>query len=114
MENDGRYNEVYGSIDWGKVSEKICEGLGIDIGIEFVRKGDRVEMRSENIIDRCGIFGLALSSCYVSFFSNRLYDEGDCKFWGNINLSYPGNGMNIGEIWVMLDGEIKMDMVDPR
>jgi hypothetical protein len=110
------YTDVFNSIDWNKVGDEIKRVLDINTTLEFTQRSKYVNMTSDNLINQCGIFNRAISKCYLTFFSNRLFmDNGeDYKFWAIINLSYPGNGMTIATVWVMDDNTIKVEVNEPR
>jgi hypothetical protein len=109
------YTDVFNSIDWNKVGDEIKRVLDINTTLEFTQRSKYVNMTSDNLISQCGIFNKAISKCYLTFFSNSLFiDNEDHKFWATIDLSYPGNGMNIANVWVMNDNSVVVKVNDPR
>lgn len=111
------FQKVFESINWTNVAKEIVLATGIQTQLTFKQYREKyVEMVSENIIDQCGIFNRAIGECYLSFFSNGLNtdESAESKFWGVINLNYPGNGMAIATIWVKQNDEIVIKIDKPR
>jgi hypothetical protein len=107
--------EVFNSINWDKVGDEIKKTFDLNTTLTFKQDRKSVKMISDNLISQCGIFNRAISECYLTFFSNSLSTETDKnKFWATIDLSYPGNGMSIGTVWVMNDDTIIVKTNSPR
>ena len=115
-DNDTSYQEVYNSIDWKKVGDEILKTFKIRTKLKFELSGNYVNMTSDNIIKQCGIFSYAISDCRLEFFNKRLNTtkSSDNKFWATIQFKYPGNGMNIGTIWITQDDKIIIEKDNPR
>ena len=98
------------SVDPEPLYNKIREMVG-DKSIQFKsevregREGAYIKVSSDNIVDKCGIFQLAIKECYIGTFSTGIVvkDEekgGNPYWWGSIDLSYSShsggsNGMEI-------------------
>lgn len=112
--------EVYNSIDWNLVGKEILKKFNIKTKLSFELGGNSSnpspKMKSDNIISQCGIFKYAIGECYLAFFNSSLNNSpsDDYKYWGTIMLSYPGNGMNIGQIVIDNNGKITVDTDAPR
>ncbi len=115
-DNDTSYQEVYNSIDWKKVGDEILKTFKIRTKLKFELRRNYVEMTSDNIIKQCGIFSYAISDCRLELFNKRLNTtkSSDNKFWATIHFKYPGNGMNIGTIWITQDDKIIIEKDNPR
>lgn len=105
---EDEYTEIFNQIDWENVAAEILKAFKIKTTLKFRQKGKYVEMISDDIIKQCGIFQYALGTCHLTFFSNALLPAQENIFWGTINLTYPGNGLTIGTIWVAPDGKITL------
>ena len=114
-ESEDAYTTTFNQIDWNNVAAEILKIFKIKTTLRFEQNGRNVRMISDNIIKQCGIFQYAISRCNLTFFNNGLKPGGtDSIFWAQINLSYPGNGMNIGTVWVTLDGKVIVKKDSPR
>lgn len=119
-ESDANWQEIYDSINWDAVGNEILKTFKIKTKLTFKfnphRKKTGVEMISDNLISQCGIFKYAIDSCGLGFFNRSLSNDqsDDFKFWATIYLNYPGNGMNIGTLWVKSDNTIIIKKDTPR
>ena len=119
-ESDTNWQEIYDSINWDAVGNEILKTFKIKTKLTFKfnprQKDSGVEMISDNFISQCGIFKYAIDSCELEFFNRSLHNDpsSDVKFWATIHLSYPGNGMNIGTLWVKSDNTIIIKKDTPR
>lgn len=101
-----QYRDVFDSIDWDAVGDAINAKIGYDAKLTFNlkkgRRGASVEMKSSNIIERCGIFKNIWDACHIVFFNNYLYINKDDKnsFFGMVSLSYPGNLQTLFDVTV--------------
>lgn len=105
--------EFADSIDPEPLFNKIREMVG-DNSIQFKyevqeSRGDLYpRLKTDNIVDKCGIFQLAIKECYIGTFNTGISFEGtegnkDLNkpyWWGTIDLSYSShsggsNGMEI-------------------
>jgi hypothetical protein len=118
------YQNVFESINWEDVKGKILDTFdlrGIAVLDIKMNRDDQygVEMNSNNIVNSLGIFQLALGDCRLKFFNKslslpELIEDDEAIFWATIQFSYPGNGMNIGTLWVQKNGEIIITKAAPR
>lgn len=114
-EESDKYTDIYNQIDWDNVASEILKTFKIKTRLSFKQKGKYVEMISDDVIKQCGIFQYAIGSCHISFFSNGLLpDHAENMFWASISLTYPGNGLNIGTLWVGRDNKITIRKETPR
>lgn len=110
---EDEYIETFNQIDWENVAAEILKAFKIKTTLKFRRKGKYVEMISDDIIKQCGIFQYALGTCHLTFLESLLPAQENI-FWGTIGLTYPGNGLSIGTIWVAPDGKITLRKAQPR
>lgn len=90
------------SVDPEPLYNKIREMVG-DNSIQFKseikegREGAYIQVSTDNVVDKCGIFQLAIKECYIGTFSTgiAIKDEekgGNPYWWGSIDLSYSSHG----------------------
>jgi hypothetical protein len=113
-ESKDKFTDTFNQIDWNNVGLEILKAFKIKTSLDFKHKGKYVEMISDDISKQCGIFQYAIGECHLTFFSNSLKPDNDTIFWASISLSYPGNGMSIGNIWVKSNGEVIIQKDTPR
>jgi len=114
--------EIFDSIDWEAVGAAILNKVRIKTKLSFVAKPGnggkvRIEMKSDDIIDQCGIFKYAIASCFLNFFGAWILDPKEHQgviFQGTLNFTYPGNGMDIGYVSVYENGKIIVALNKPR
>ncbi len=101
-----QYRDVFDSIDWDAVGDAISAKIGYDAKLTFNlkkgRRGAHVEMKSSNIIERCGIFKNIWDACYIVFFQNNLnIDKNEpISFYGSVHASYPGNLQSLFDVYI--------------
>ena len=114
--------EFADSIDPEPLFNKIREMVGDD-SIQFkydIKEANGTlypRLESDNVVDKCGIFQLAIKECYIGTFSTGISfeDTGGNKdldkpyWWGSIDLSYSShsggsNGMEILRFQFAKDG----------
>lgn len=93
---DDRLREFAESIDLSPLYNKLKQMLGIN-DLSFTdklvaRPGNiYIDIKSNNIIDYCGVFKLALSECHVETFNSSIIiseDTNEPYWWGTFDLRY--------------------------
>lgn len=103
-EKDIRLKEFAESIDLTPLYDKLKEMTGID-SLSFTdrviaRTGDvYIDIKSNDIIDYCGVFKLALTECHIETFNSGIViseDTDEPYWWGTMDLRYThkGGGFN--------------------
>lgn len=94
------------SIDPEPLFDKIREMVGDNsLQFKFELKEDRGQIypkvTTDNVVDKCGIFQLAIKECYIGTFSTGIAfsdkDEEEANWsnpfwWGSIDLRYSSHG----------------------